>query len=1091
MESVYKLSVILNLVDNLSGQMNSVQSSVSGSVDKLNSAFGTMQKAGVAMAGIGGTITGLAMKTVTATFDTQNALGELSSLGVKDLKAVEDAAKSFSNTWAGTSKADFITASYDIKSGIASLTDEGVAQFTQLAALTGKATKSTTEEMGSLFATGYGIYKGFYDDMSDLEFGEMFSAGIATAVKNYKTSGSEMASAISALGATATNANVPLEEQLAIMGQLQTTMSGSEAATKYKSFLNQASSAGEKLGLTFLDTNNQLLSMPDILTELKSKYGETIDAVEKRELKEAFGTDEAVALIDLLYNNVETLDSGIQDLQGSMKNGISVTEEMAEAINNTPEQKFQVLKQQIHNNVEELGNGLLPAVNNTMDKVSGLIQKGSKWISNNQETVQSIMNIALKLGVFLVIAGSVMGVIGSLGKLFLSAKNAIGLVKTATLGMNTAFLASPITWVIAGIVALVAAFVVLWNKSEAFRGFWIGLFEQVKSSFMQAWQTLKPALQNLGQKFMELYQAVQPILEVLGAVLGAVLTVALGHFVGCIQGIISALTPLTNALSSLVSFVTNVVNMIVSLFKGDFSGALGFASAAVGDLKDFFFNCFDAILSFLGGFASGFLDVVGGALSAIGIDATETITKMKDTIKNGLEAVKGFFGNILGAASDTVKEKLGNMKAAYEEHGGGIKGVAAAAVEGVKGYYTAGFTFIDNLTGGKLTNIKNQFSEKMSGVANAVSSGMLAAKNYASTQLSNMQAAYQSSGGGIKGIVAATMTGVQGTFSTAYSVINNLTGGKLTNIKNQFSEKMSGVANAVSSGMLAAKNYASTQLSNMQAAYQSSGGGIKGIVAATMTGVQGTFSTAYSVINNLTGGKLESIRSTISNKIQAAKDTVSSVLDSIKSAFSSKLEAARSVVSSTIEKIKGVFNFSWKLPDLKLPHISVNGGQAPYGIGGKGSLPSFSIQWYKEGGILNGATIFGAMGGNLLGGGEAGAEAVLPLSELWKQMTEIVKGVVKGENEESGDTVQQTGANITSALTSKAASVRKEKESKTTTTKETYTSERWGKEGGTTIHQISFTVDISKIKDLPLLYKLIDELKDAQNRTDSPTPATT
>lgn len=77
MESVYKLSVILNLVDNLSSQMNGVQSSVSGSVSKLNSAFGTMQKAGAAMAGIGGTITGLAMKTVTATFDTQNALGEL------------------------------------------------------------------------------------------------------------------------------------------------------------------------------------------------------------------------------------------------------------------------------------------------------------------------------------------------------------------------------------------------------------------------------------------------------------------------------------------------------------------------------------------------------------------------------------------------------------------------------------------------------------------------------------------------------------------------------------------------------------------------------------------------------------------------------------------------------------------------------------------------------------------------------------------------------------------------------------------------------------------------------------------------------
>lgn len=133
MESVYKLSVLLNVVDNLSGQMNTIQGNVSGSIQKLDSAFGTMQKAGAALTGVGGAILGVGTKLVTSTFDTQNALGELSSLGVKDLKAVENAAKSFSDTWAGTSKADFITASYDIKSGIASLTDEGVAQFTQLA----------------------------------------------------------------------------------------------------------------------------------------------------------------------------------------------------------------------------------------------------------------------------------------------------------------------------------------------------------------------------------------------------------------------------------------------------------------------------------------------------------------------------------------------------------------------------------------------------------------------------------------------------------------------------------------------------------------------------------------------------------------------------------------------------------------------------------------------------------------------------------------------------------------------------------------------------------------------------------------------
>lgn len=202
MESVYRLSVVLGMNDGLTSNLSSVTSSVTDSAKKLNDAFGTVQKAGAALTGVGAGIIGAGLATVKSTFDTQDALGELSSLGVTDLKAVESAAKSFSDTWAGTTKSDFITAAYDIKSGIASLTDEGVAQFTELAALTGKATKSTTEEMGSLFATGYGIYKSSYEDMSDLEFGEMFSAGISTAVKNYKTAGSEMASSISALGAS-------------------------------------------------------------------------------------------------------------------------------------------------------------------------------------------------------------------------------------------------------------------------------------------------------------------------------------------------------------------------------------------------------------------------------------------------------------------------------------------------------------------------------------------------------------------------------------------------------------------------------------------------------------------------------------------------------------------------------------------------------------------------------------------------------------------------------------------------------------------------------------------------------------------------
>lgn len=930
MESVYRLSVVLGMNDGLTSNLSSVTSSVTDSTKKLNDAFGTVQKAGAALTGVGAGIIGAGLATVKSTFDTQDALGELSSLGVTDLKAVESAAKSFSDTWAGTTKSDFITAAYDIKSGIASLTDEGVAQFTELAALTGKATKSTTEEMGSLFATGYGIYKSSYEDMSDLEFGEMFSAGISTAVKNYKTAGSEMASSISALGATATNNNVPLEEQLAILGQLQTTMSGSEAATKYKSFLNQAASAGEKLGLTFTDANNNLMSTPQILEQLKSKYGDTIDAVEKQQLKEAFGTDEAVAMIDLLYGDIDGLSGGIDSMADSMKRGTDVTQEMAEAINNTPAQKFEVLKQQIHNNVEELGNGLLPAVNNTMDKVSGLIQKGSEWISNNQETVQTIMNVAMKLGIVLVVLGTVIGVVGTVGKAIMSAKTAITTMKTAWTVLSGAFAASPVGWVVIGIVALVAAFVLLWNKSEAFRNFWIGLFENVKGAVTQAWSTLQPALENLGQNLMKLYEAAKPILEIIGVIAGAIGTVFVGTFVGAIQGVLAALTPLTNALSSLVSFATNVVSAIVALFRGDFSGACDFASAAVDDLKNFFINGFNAITSFIGGFVDGFLNVVGGALSAIGIDASSAISGVKDTVSNGLNAVKGFFGNIMGAAADTAKEKLSNIKNAYEQNGGGIKGVVAASQEAVKGYFTSGLTFIDNLTGGKLTGIKQKFLDGMNG----------------------------------------------------------------------------------------------------------------------------------------------------------AKSAVTGVLDNVKSSFQSKLDAAHSVVSGFVGKLKSAFSFNWKLPDLKIPHISISGGVAPFGIAGKGSLPSFDIQWYAKGGVMTKPTIFGASGGNLLGGGEAGDEAILPLSALWDKLRQFIQEEINPDNDRDTKSV---GSGIVQALSRKETKTLEKKDNSVTEKELVRYSDR---NRGTVIEKLEIRLDVEKLKDLPTLFKLLDELKDAQNSSEDPKPAT-
>lgn len=134
------------------------------------------------------------------------------------------------------------------------------------------------------------------------------------------------------------------------------------------------------------------------------------------------------------------------------------------------------------------------------------------------------------------------------------------------------------------------------------------------------------------------------------------------------------------------------------------------------------------------------------------------------------------------------------------------------------------------------------------------------------------------------------------------------------------------------------------------------------------------------------------------NDLKSAVKTVKNTFGNIKDAIADKLEAAKDKVKSVVDKIKGYFPLSIGkiFSNLKIPKISVSGGKAPFGIAGKGKLPSFNVKWNAEGGILTKPTIFGmARNGTFLGGGEAGHEVIAPISLL----QDYVKDAVKGENE--------------------------------------------------------------------------------------------
>ena len=180
--------------------------------------------------------------------------------------------------------------------------------------------------------------------------------------------------------------------------------------------------------------------------------------------------------------------------------------------------------------------------------------------------------------------------------------------------------------------------------------------------------------------------------------------------------------------------------------------------------------------------------------------------------------------------------------------------------------------------------------------------------------------------------------------------------------------------------------------------------GMKQRVHDSIEGVKAKFSEMKDKVSNI----MNMVKTDISNKIQAAKDKVTSVVDtmktavtnkitamktaisntfdSIKTAVTDKINAAKDAVSNAIEKIKGFLSGTLKFPHIEVPHFHISGGEIPWGIAGKGTPPSVSVEWYKKAMnqpyILDGATIFGAMNGRLLGGGEAGKEAILNLDRL-------------------------------------------------------------------------------------------------------------
>lgn len=167
---------------------------------------------------------------------------------------------------------------------------------------------------------------------------------------------------------------------------------------------------------------------------------------------------------------------------------------------------------------------------------------------------------------------------------------------------------------------------------------------------------------------------------------------------------------------------------------------------------------------------------------------------------------------------------------------------------------------------------------------------------------------------------------------------------------------------------------------NVNSFFQNIWNNLQSFVTNLWNGIQSTASNVWNAIKDA-----------ISNPIQQAADTVNNVFTNIQNWITDKINAARDAVGNAIDAIKGFFNFEIQWPHIPMPQFEISPSGWQIGDLLKGSIPTLSIAWNAEGGILNGAQIFGAQGNTLLGGGEAGPEAVLPLDTLWTKMGQMME----------------------------------------------------------------------------------------------------